>query len=124
MRPTCHGLCATARPGHTLLLGAQQVAAAGPRGADASGRGDEGRWFEPHIVRSARSADRTGSSRGAVQPTVPHIVHSGRSADRTGSRAAGFLTHPPQPELLRSVPAVHALGPRHQLIVAPVLDDT
>jgi len=44
------------------LLGAQQVAAAGPRGADASGRGHWGRRFEPHIVRSWRSADRTGSS--------------------------------------------------------------
>src|SRR2546430_16555580 len=30
---------------------------------------------------------------------------------------------PSQSELLRRVPAVHALRPRHQIIVAPLLDD-
>ena len=43
-----------------------------------------------------------------------------RSRYETG---VSCLAQPPQSELLRRVPAVHALRPRHQLIVAPLLDD-
>src|SRR5437773_12522389 len=115
MRPMCHGLCATAHPGHTLLLGAQQVAAAGPRGSDASGRGHE----SDDSNRTLCAVGDQRIERGPLEELYNRPFRTLCTVEdqriERGSRAAGFLTDPPQPELLRSVPAVHALGPCYQL---------